>query len=85
MIFRETTTLGLRSYAVNRQALERELISVQTIFGAIDVKVARLNGSVVKQMPEYEQCRAAAVSAKVPLRAVEEAVQRALIDASEGR
>jgi len=85
MIFRETTTLGLRSYAVNRQALEREVLSVQTDFGAIDVKVARLNGSVVKQMPEYEQCRVAAVTAKVPLRTVEEAVRRALMAAGEGK
>ena len=72
MIFAETTTLGLRSYPVQRQALERETVRVETLYGPIDVKVARLNGQVINQMPEYEQCREAARLANVPLRAVEE-------------
>ena len=72
MIFAETTTLGLRSYPVQRRALERETVRVETLYGPIDVKVARLNGHVINQMPEYEQCRAAARLADVPLRAVEE-------------
>jgi uncharacterized protein (TIGR00299 family) protein len=72
MVFAETTTLGLRSYAVERRALERESVRVETPYGPIDVKVARLNGSVINQMPEYEQCREAARLANVPLRTVEE-------------
>jgi hypothetical protein len=72
MVFAETTTLGLRSYAVERRALERESVRVETPYGPIDVKVARLNGSVVNQMPEYEQCREAARLANVPLRTVAE-------------
>ena len=72
MIFEETTTLGLRSYPVERRALERETVCVETRYGPIDVKVARLNGQIVNQMPEYEQCREAALLANVPLRVVEE-------------
>jgi uncharacterized protein (TIGR00299 family) protein len=72
MVFAETTTLGLRSYAVERRALERESVRVETPYGPIDVKVARLNGSVVNQMPEYEQCREAARLANVPMRTVAE-------------
>jgi pyridinium-3,5-bisthiocarboxylic acid mononucleotide nickel chelatase len=72
MLFSETTTLGVRSYAVERRALEREIVSVETRYGPIDVKVARLNGRVVTYMPEYEHCRAAARQAEVALRVVEE-------------
>jgi hypothetical protein len=72
MVFAETTTLGLRSYAVERQVLERESVRVETPYGPIDVKVARMNGRVVNQMPEYEQCREAARLANVPLRTVQE-------------
>jgi uncharacterized protein (TIGR00299 family) protein len=75
LLLTETTTLGVRFYEVQRRALERETIKVETEFGTIDVKVARLNGRIVKEMPEYEQCRAAAQKANVPLQAVERAVR----------
>ena len=75
MLFAETTTLGARSYAVERHALERETLRVETSYGPIDVKVAKLNGIVVNQMPEYDQCRKAARSADVPLLKVEEAAR----------
>ncbi len=77
MLFAETTTLGVRSYEVKRRALEREIVRVETQYGPIDVKVARLNGHVVNEMPEYEQCRAAAIRSGVPLRVVESAARLA--------
>jgi len=75
MVFAETTTLGIRSYAVERRALDRSMQTVETHYGPIDVKVARLNGHVLTTTPEYEQCRAAAMAAQVPLRVVEEAAR----------
>lgn len=69
----ETTTLGVRFYQVMRRALERETVKVETEFGEINVKVARLDGVVIKGMPEYEECRAAAERANVPLIEVERA------------
>jgi pyridinium-3,5-bisthiocarboxylic acid mononucleotide nickel chelatase len=77
MLFAETTTLGVRSYEVERRALDRQIVTVETQYGPIDVKVARLNGNVVNEMPEYEQCRAAARSSGVPLRVVESAARMA--------
>ena len=77
MLFAETTTLGVRSYEVERRALDREIVRVETQYGPIDVKVGRLNGNVVNEMPEYEQCRAAALRARVPLRVVESAARLA--------
>ncbi|MDQ3473589.1 MAG: nickel pincer cofactor biosynthesis protein LarC, partial [Acidobacteriota bacterium] len=81
MLFAETTTLGIRSYAVERQALERQVVKVETQYGAIDVKVARMNGHVVNEMPEFDQVQSAAVRAGVPFRTVERAVRLALGDA----
>ena len=78
LMFMETTTLGIRSYHVKRRALERSMIKVQTQYGSIDVKVARLNGHVVNETPEFEQCRKAASDAGVPLKLVESAVRVAL-------
>ena len=83
LLFSETTTLGIRTYKVERRALERQIVRVETPYGPIDVKVARMNGHVVNEMPEYEQCRAAAVKANVPLRSVESAARNALADSKE--
>jgi uncharacterized protein (TIGR00299 family) protein len=78
LLFTETTTLGVRSYEVERRALRRSMVRVETQYGPIDVKVAHLNGQVVNEMPEFEQCRKAAVTADVPLKVVEEAARIAL-------
>jgi uncharacterized protein (DUF111 family) len=78
LLFTETTTLGVRSYEVQRRALDRSLVRVETQYGPIDVKVAHLNGRVVNEMPEFEQCRDAAMKAGVPLKVVEDAVRVAL-------
>ena len=78
LLFSETTTLGIRSYEVERRALQRKIVAVETQYGRIDVKVAQLNGHILKAMPEYEQCRQAARDAEVPLRMVEEAARAAL-------
>ncbi len=77
MLFEETTTLGVRYYEVERRALARETVRVETQYGPIDVKVARLGGRVLKEMPEYEQCRAAAGRAQVALHVVEAAARTA--------
>ncbi|HBB97335.1 MAG TPA: nickel pincer cofactor biosynthesis protein LarC [Blastocatellia bacterium] len=79
MLFAETTTIGARTFEVRRRALLRETIRVETQFGAIDVKVARGNNGNVNAMPEFDQCRAAAAAAKVPLREVQEAARQAYL------
>ncbi|HMF57543.1 MAG TPA: nickel pincer cofactor biosynthesis protein LarC [Pyrinomonadaceae bacterium] len=83
MLFAETTTLGVRAFEVERRALERETVAVETRFGAIDIKIARLDNLRVKAMPEFEQCRAAAERARVSLREVEEAAQAAYMKLRE--
>lgn len=78
LLFSETTTLGVRFTIVQRRALAREIVSVETDYGTIDIKVARAADGLVKSaMPEYEQCRTAAQGACVALRVVEAAAQNA--------
>ena len=77
LLFAETPTLGVRSYAVSRRALEREAVTVETVFGTIAVKVGRHNGRVVSATPEFEQCREAARAHNVPLRLVQDAARAA--------
>jgi pyridinium-3,5-bisthiocarboxylic acid mononucleotide nickel chelatase len=77
MLLVETTTLGVRSYEVERVALARAMVKVETPYGAINVKEARMAGRLLRAMPEYEQCRSAALEAGVTLREVEQAALKA--------
>jgi pyridinium-3,5-bisthiocarboxylic acid mononucleotide nickel chelatase len=83
LLFRETTTLGVRSYEVDRRALARSIVRVETQYGLIDVKVAQLNGQIVNEMPEFDQCRSAATKAGVPVKVVEDAVRVALANSKK--
>lgn len=70
IIFAETSTLGVRIQEVRRACLEREWKTVETKFGPIRVKIGSLRGELVNAAPEYEDCRAAAASHGVPVKAV---------------
>lgn len=70
IIFRETTTLGLRMYPVLRKMLEREFWQVETPYGSVSVKVGRLKGEIVNIAPEYEDCLKIAQDQEVPLKLV---------------
>lgn len=69
-IFRETSTIGIRTVAVERHALPRETTTVQV--GGIDVpvKVARLDGQVVNAQPEYDDVVRVAAALDRPVAAV---------------
>lgn len=77
ILFRETTTLGVRRQRVERTKLEREKHTVQTEFGAVDGTLARLSDGSKRFAPEYESCRVVAEKQQVPLKVVYDAAQRA--------
>ena len=77
LIFRETTTLGIRRTTVQRLTLPRRSLSVDTPFGRIDGIVATLPDGSERFAPEYESCSAAAESNKTPLATVQAAAQTA--------
>ncbi|HEY8145231.1 MAG TPA: nickel pincer cofactor biosynthesis protein LarC [Kofleriaceae bacterium] len=69
-VLAETTSIGVRFDRVARRVLARELVTVDTPFGPIPVKVARQGEHAVNAAPEYEACRAAARAHRVPLKSV---------------
>lgn len=70
LVFRETTTIGVRTYEVRRKTLAREFVPVATPFGEVRMKVSRLNGAVLNATPEYEDCQKLAAERGVPLKQV---------------
>ena len=56
IVFRETTTIGLRHSEVDRECLPREIVTVETPVGAVRFKIARHDGRVVNAVPEFDDC-----------------------------
>jgi uncharacterized protein (DUF111 family) len=67
MIFRETSTFGLRVLTVERYCLRRSFDSIATPFGPVRVKIGYWGERVLKVTPEYEECRRLAASNDLPL------------------
>jgi uncharacterized protein (TIGR00299 family) protein len=70
LLFRETTTLGVRRQEWDRTVLERETATVETAYGPIRVKIGRRDGTVCNAWPEYDDCQRAAAERKVPVKQV---------------
>jgi len=71
LLFRETTTLGIRQSVQQRRILPRQIESVQTEYGAVRVKVAWAEGSQPTHVqPEYEDCARIALAHNLPWREV---------------
>jgi hypothetical protein len=71
ILFRETTTIGLRWRLENKLALAREFLTVQTPRGEVRIKIARWpNGKIANASPEYEDCRLLSTLHSVPLKQV---------------
>jgi pyridinium-3,5-bisthiocarboxylic acid mononucleotide nickel chelatase len=75
ILFRETSTLGIREQTVARHALPRTIEHVNTPYGSLHVKVATLHDGAVKSAPEYTDCRRLAEANQVALREVYQAAQ----------
>jgi len=83
LLFAETTTIGVRIHETRRKVLERELVTVETPYGAITVKVARREGKVVNVAPEFDACQRLAAEKSVPLKQVMMAAEAAYLQQSE--
>ena len=60
IVFRETTTIGVRVSEVERACLAREIVEVATPVGPVRFKVARYQGRLMNAAPEFEDCVRAA-------------------------
>ncbi|MEN6625071.1 MAG: nickel pincer cofactor biosynthesis protein LarC [Candidatus Sumerlaeia bacterium] len=67
LLFKETSTLGVRRTLTERWALGRRAETVQTELGPVAVKVALWGERVLKAAPEYESCRELAIKTGRPL------------------
>ena len=68
IVFRETSTIGLRYYPVRRVILKRTASRVKTRFGTVKVKIIQEPDGTKRATPEYEDLRRIAAAKKIPLK-----------------
>jgi uncharacterized protein (TIGR00299 family) protein len=74
ILFRETTTLGVRSQLISRTTLPRSMQTIRLPQGRIRVKTIRV-GKAVKYRPEFQDCQAIAQKTGIP---IQEIIERAM-------
>ena len=78
VIFSESSTFGVRLGTLERHCLERRSETVNTGYGRVRVKIGTWRKRDVTFSPEYEDCRAAAEKAGVPIDTVYDAAKAAV-------
>ncbi|MBI5970239.1 MAG: nickel pincer cofactor biosynthesis protein LarC [Deltaproteobacteria bacterium] len=77
IIFSESTSIGVRTFPVERECLSRRVEKVKTPFGAVRVKVSLKDGVIVNAQPEYEDCKTLSEKKGIPLKQVMDAARAA--------
>ena len=80
IVFRETTTIGVRYHEVTRERLDREIVAIQTTLGPVRFKIARLGGDIVNAAPEFDDCLRIAADRGLPLKDVQAIATKAYLD-----
>ena len=76
-IFLHTSTVGVRHFPVERTCMARNTFEVETEFGKVRVKKSVL-GDIEKVKPEFDDLKACADKAGVPIREIQKAVEKKL-------
>ncbi|MCD4769650.1 MAG: nickel pincer cofactor biosynthesis protein LarC [Bacteroidales bacterium] len=84
VLFKESTTLGLRLFAFEKHTLERKFETVETTLGKVTVKYSYYKGELVSVKPENSDCLEIARKTKIPLQKVHRIVMQS-IDGKENK
>ena len=77
ILFRESTTIGIRYEEMSRTCLDRAVETVHTPYGDVRYKIARRDGQELNASPEFEDCARLAAEHGVSIKAVQAAAIRA--------
>jgi pyridinium-3,5-bisthiocarboxylic acid mononucleotide nickel chelatase len=80
LVFRESTTIGVRYRDVARECLERETVEVPTALGPVRFKVARRDGQVLNAQPEFDDLVKLAASHSRPVKEVQALAAKAWLE-----
>lgn len=75
ILFRETSTIGIRIFSIQRRKLRRETKRIETQYGKAKVKLGFLNGELVNIAPEFSNCEKLATDNKIPVKEIYETIK----------
>jgi pyridinium-3,5-bisthiocarboxylic acid mononucleotide nickel chelatase len=80
ILFRESTTIGVRYQEMSRTRLDRSIESVDTPYGPVRFKIARRGGEELNAAPEFDDCARLAAERGVSIKTVQAAAIKARLD-----
>ena len=80
IIFKETTTFGIRTYNVQRKKLKAEKTQINTKYGAVTIKIGRSKDKTITISPEYKDCKKLADANNIPLKEIYDLAKKAYLD-----
>ena len=75
ILFRETTTIGIRIHNIERKKLDRKIKKIKTKFGEAEVKLAYLKDELVNFAPEFKSCEKLAKKHSLPIKEIYDTVK----------
>ena len=76
IVFKETSTIGIRYYPVNRMILKRVPLRLKTRFGTVGVKMIEEPDGEKRAIPEYDEMKKLAEVKRVPIKRLYDEVLR---------
>ncbi|MBR8461865.1 nickel pincer cofactor biosynthesis protein LarC [Campylobacter sp. faydin G-105] len=74
LIFKHTTSIGVREIEILKTELKREFVKISSKFGDINLKVSNINDSEFKAKPEFNECKSAAIKHNITLNEVKKEI-----------
>ena len=80
IVFRESTTIGIRHHELSRECLDREMVTVTTTIGPVRFKVASRDGRVFNAQPEFEDLAKLSDQRGIPIKDVQALAHKAWLE-----
>ena len=80
IIFKETTTFGIRTYPVQRKKLSAEKTIINTKYGPVTIKTGKSKDRIITISPEYKDCKKLADESNIPLKEIYDLAKKAYAD-----
>jgi pyridinium-3,5-bisthiocarboxylic acid mononucleotide nickel chelatase len=80
LVFRESTTIGIRHQELSRECLDREMVTVTTSLGPVRFKVARRDGRVLNAQPEFEDLAKLSAERGIPIKDAQALAHKAWLE-----
>jgi len=85
LLFRETTTIGVRFEPVMRETLDRRWVDVTITGGTVRMKVGSRDDVVLNVVPEFDDCVRVAEATGQPVKVVQAEAMRAWLESTDRR